>query len=121
MARILMNHHVLAVPDKKASAKFFMDILGFKKLFEDEGWIVVIKDACQVMLGECPDAIAPGKLGDHNYFGYFLVDNASEYFEEVKAKGVTFTSTLADKPWKMREFGIQTPDGFRIMIGQQIR
>jgi uncharacterized glyoxalase superfamily protein PhnB len=116
-----MNHHVLAVPDKNVSANFFIDILGFKKIFENDGWIFVIKEDCQVMLGECRDAISPSKLGDHSYFSYFLVDNASDYFEEVKAKGATITSTLADKPWKMREFGIQTPDGFRIMVGQQIK
>ena len=27
---------------------------------------------------------------------------------------------IEDKPWGMREFGIRTPDGHRIMIGQPI-
>jgi hypothetical protein len=31
MAKILMNHHVLAVPDKHVSADFFINTLGFRK------------------------------------------------------------------------------------------
>jgi len=27
---------------------------------------------------------------------------------------------LADKPWGMREFGVRTPDGHRIMFGQEL-
>jgi uncharacterized glyoxalase superfamily protein PhnB len=62
----------------------------------------------------------PRPVRGSQYFGYFLVDNVDEYFKEVKDKGADFTSAIADKPWNMREFGVRTPDGFRIMFGQQI-
>jgi hypothetical protein len=29
-------------------------------------------------------------------------------------------SPIADKPWKMREFSVRSPDGHRIMIGQDL-
>lgn len=116
-----MNHHVLAVPDKTITAAFFINILGFKKYFENEGWIFVLRDNCEIMLGECRDAIPPSALGEHSYFSYLLVDNADEYFNEVKQKGGTFTSEISDKPWNMREFGILSPDGFRLMVGQKIK
>ena len=120
MAKILMNHHVLAVPDKAAAARFYCDLLGFHRYHEDEGWIFVVREDCLVMLGECPDAIPPKDLGDHSYFAYFLVDDASGYFAELKSRGAEFSSPLADKPWKMREFGVRSPDGYRIMVGQRI-
>jgi uncharacterized glyoxalase superfamily protein PhnB len=120
MPRILQNHYVLAVHDLKRSAGFFVDALGFEVAAEPPGWVFVEKDNCMIMLGECGDAIPAGELGDHSYFGYLRVDDADRYFEEVKAKGVEFSSLIADKPWGMREFGLTTPEGHRLMVGQWI-
>jgi uncharacterized glyoxalase superfamily protein PhnB len=72
-----------------------------------------------VMLGSCPDAIHPTKLGDHSYFAYFVVDDVDRYFNEVRGKGVQTLNSPADKPWGMGEFGLQTPDGHRMMVGQK--
>jgi uncharacterized glyoxalase superfamily protein PhnB len=46
------------------------------------------------------------------------VSNADEYYNDLKAKGADILSAIEDKPWKMREFGLRTVDGHRIMIGQ---
>ncbi len=73
-----------------------------------------------IMLGECRDAAPAGELGDHSYFGYLRVDDADRYFDELKAKGVEVSSPISDKPWGMREFGLRTPEGHRLMIGQWI-
>ena len=75
MSKIVQNHYVLAVHDLRASSRFFED-LGFKVTMEPEGWVFVQRDNCMVMLGECPDALPPGKLGDHSYFGYLRMDDA---------------------------------------------
>lgn len=121
MTDITRTMHVLAVPDAAATAAFFVDKLGFELLpVEDDGWRFLHRGACRVMAGSCPDAIPPGDLGDHNYFGYFVVDDIDPLFAEYKARGVTFRQEVADKPWGMREFGIETPDGHRIMFGQDL-
>jgi catechol 2,3-dioxygenase-like lactoylglutathione lyase family enzyme len=120
MPRILQNHYVLAVHDLKRSAGFFVDALGFKVVAEPPGWVFVEKDNCMIMLGACRDAVPPGELGDHSYFGYLHVDDADRYFDELKAKGVEVSSPISDKPWGMREFGLTTPEGHRLMIGQRI-
>ena len=72
------------------------------------------------MLGECPAAIPPRDLGDHSWCGYVTVSDATSLFAEYLAAGADFTQTLADKPWGMREFGIRTIDGHRIMFGQEL-
>jgi len=36
------------------------------------------------------------------------------------AAGAEFIQTLSDKPWGMREFGVRTVDGHRIMFGQEL-
>lgn len=120
MPRILQNHYVLAVHDLKRSAGFFVDALGFTVAAEPPGWVFVQRDNCMIMLGDCRDAIPVGELGDHSYFGYLRVDDADRYFDELKAKGVEVSSPISDKPWGMREFGLTTPEGHRLMIGQWI-
>lgn len=120
MTQILQNHYVLAVHDIRKSADFFVDKLGFQVTAEPPGWVFVKRDNCMIMLGECRDAIPAGELGDHSYFGYLRVDDVDRYYDEVKAKAAEIMSPLSDKPWGMREFGVRTPDGHRIMIGQLI-
>jgi hypothetical protein len=117
MATILQNHYVLAVHDVRVSSEFFVS-LGFRIVSEPPGWVFVEKDNCMIMLGECTGSIPATKLGDHSYFSYLRVDDARGYYDEVRAKGVRITSPIADKPWGMREFGVESPEGHRIMVGQ---
>jgi catechol 2,3-dioxygenase-like lactoylglutathione lyase family enzyme len=121
MPHILQNHYVLAVPDAARSAQFFVDILGFEPVpVDDDGWRFVRKDHVMVMLGSCPDALPPGELGDHSYFGYLVVDDVDQYYSTVRAHGVDLIKQLRNEPWGMREFGLRTPDGHRLMIGQRL-
>lgn len=120
MPAILQNHYVLAVHDVKASAEFYVRVLGFQVVSEPDGWIFVAKDRCMIMLGECPDDIHPSKLGCHNYFAYLAVTDADEYYSVVRERGAEVLSPIEDKPWGMREFSLRTPDGHRITIGHSV-
>jgi len=120
MPTILQNHYVLAVHNIRESARFYVDVLGFEIVNQPAGWIFVRKDNCMVMLGECPDDMHPSELGCHNYFAYLRVDDADAWYEQLRSKRVSFLQEIADKPWGMREFGVKTPDGHRIMIGHVI-
>ncbi len=112
---------VLAVLNLEASAKFYRDILGFEiHDLGEPGWRMYVKDDCHIMAGECPEAIPPRELGDHSYFSYLVVDNADKYYEKVNEHDVEVVKTIKDEPWSMREFGIRTVDGHRIMIGHRI-
>ncbi len=121
MPTILQNHFVLAVHDVRKSAAFYVDTLGFQITADLGGWIFVGKDNCTIMLGECPCDRPAGELGSHGYFGYLRVDDVDGYYKRVKDNGASLLSEVADKPWGMREFGVKTPDGHRIMIGQTIQ
>jgi catechol 2,3-dioxygenase-like lactoylglutathione lyase family enzyme len=120
MPSILQNHYVLAVPDVRVSAAFFVEALGFQIVQEPPGWIFVARDNCMIMLGQCPDAIHPSGLGDHSYFAYLRVDDADAYLAQITARGFHPTSPIASKPWGMREFAMRTPDGHRLTIGHII-
>ncbi len=121
MSRCTKVRFVLAVPDLARSTDYYASVLGLGIDFTAPGWTFLSRDDFRVMLGECPDAIPPGELGDHSWYGYVTVSDAASLFSEYRAAGVEFTQRLADKPWGMREFGIRTVDGHRIMFGQELR
>ena len=113
--------YVLAVNDLARSARYYQDQLGFTiREIGDDGWRIFEREGCQIMAGHCHNALPPAELGDHNYFAYIGVDNADDYFHEFNAKDVEFTKQLKSEPWQMREFGIRTIDGHRIMFGQEL-
>jgi predicted enzyme related to lactoylglutathione lyase len=120
MSPILQNHYVLAVHDVRRSANFYVEMLDFQIVNEPPGWIFVKKDNCMIMLGECPDDMHASELGCHSYFAYLRVEDADSYYRHLTAKGADVLSKIADKPWDMREFAVQTPDGHRITIGHSL-
>jgi catechol 2,3-dioxygenase-like lactoylglutathione lyase family enzyme len=119
----MMKHprYVIAVHDLQRSAGYYRDVLGFK-VYEvgDPGWRFFVRDACFIMAGECSDAIAPADLGDHSYFAYVEVEDVDALHNELAEKNVTIVKTLRSEPWEMREFGIRTVDGHRIMFGAPV-
>lgn len=120
MSRMTFVQCVLAVHNLERSVVFYRDKLGLRLDLEVEGWAFLSRDAFAVMLGECADALPASQTGDHSYFAYVTVDEVDELHREFVEKGVSLIQGLADTPWGMREFGIRTLDGHRIMFGQEI-
>jgi len=61
------------------------------------------------------------RIGDHSWFAYTDMDDVDGLYSEYKAKGVKIIQELVNRPWGTREFSIETPDGHRIMFGQEIK
>lgn len=110
----------LAVLDLAKSTNYYTSVLGLTIDFTAPGWTFLSRGSFRVMLGECTDAIPPSEPGDHSWYGYVTVSDASALFGEYQATGAQFTQELSDKPWGMREFGIRTIDGHRLMFGQEL-
>lgn len=112
---------VLAVPDLEQSASYFRDALGFRLEWpEGSGWQLVSRGDVRIMIGHCPDAMLPSATGDHSYFGYLNVDDADTLHSELVSRGATILQPPIDRPHGMREFVVATPDGHRMMIGQDL-
>jgi len=112
------SRYVIAVPDLGRSARFYQDVLGFEvREVGDPGWRFFVRDRCVIMAGECKDAIPAHELGDHSWFAYLEVDDIDKLYAQVKASNAPFIKELRTEPWGMREFGIRTVDGHRIMFG----
>lgn len=112
---------VLAVHDLEISGAFYRDVLGFDiHEIGDPGWRLLARDGCRIMIGECPDAMGADELGDHSYFAYLEVDEVDTYHHRANEQGADIIKPLSEEPWGMREFGLRTVDGHRIMIGQDL-
>ncbi|WP_426701372.1 VOC family protein [Rhodanobacter sp. Col0626] len=120
MSEITKVRFVLAVLDLKRSTHYYTSALGFVMDFEAPGWSFLSRGNFHVMLGECTGAIPPIDLGDHSYYGYITVNDIDALHGEYEKSGVEFTQHLDNKPWGMREFGIRTIDGHRLMFGQEL-
>ncbi len=120
MSRFTKPRYVIAVHDLERSARFYRDVLGFQvREVGDPGWRFFVRDECFIMAGECRDALAPSELGDHSYFAYVEVDDIDAFHQGVACKADVI-KPLRDEPWGMREFGIRTIDGHRIMFGASL-
>lgn len=120
MPEITKVRFVLAVLDLGKSTRYYTSVLGLTIDFEPPGWSFLSRGSFRVMLGECTGAMPPADLGDHSYYGYITVDDIDALYAEYQQSGTQFTQALASKPWGMREFGIRTIDGHRLMFGQEL-
>lgn len=120
MADLTRIRCVLAVQDLATSVDYYTGVLGMTVDFTAPGWAFLSRGSFRLMLGECTDTVPAHETADHSYFAYVTVEDIDEFYGEVAGKGATLQQTLADKPWGMREFGVRTPDGHRIMFGQEL-
>lgn len=119
-ASITGSRFVLAVKDLAKSAHYYENELGFSTWFQGQGWHFLKRDKFLVMLGECSDDVSAFETNNHSYFAYIDVENIDALYEEYLSKNIEVISTLANKPWGQREFGIRTIDGHRIMFGEGV-
>lgn len=112
---------VLAVPDLERNTAYFKDAIGFSVEWpEGTGWQLLSRGSVRIMIGHCPDAVPPSATGDHSYFGYLHVDDVDALHEELVNRGALIRQPPANKTHGMREFLVATPDGHRLMIGQEL-
>jgi uncharacterized glyoxalase superfamily protein PhnB len=119
MARFEATRHILAVRNLRAATDFYINVLGFERDFGDEsdGWSWLSRDNFRVGLGECTDAVPANELGDHSYVAYVNVDDVDGLYSEIMSNGASVRTPPDTKPWGMREFALQTPDGHRMTFG----
>ena len=120
MFRVTKTQHVLAVVDLAPSEQYFVEKLGMEVRLRVDGWSFLSRDGFHVMLGHCPGETPARDTHNHSYFAYVNCEGIDDLYRECVERGATFEQHLADKPWGMREFGVATPEGHRIMFGQEL-
>lgn len=120
MFEVKATQHVLAVNDLDLTERYFLDKLGFSVRFRIEGWSFISFGSFHVMLGRCPDELPARDTRDHSYFAYVNCEGIDEIYSDFERRGAEVFQSMSNKPWGMREFGVATPEGHRIMFGEDI-
>jgi catechol 2,3-dioxygenase-like lactoylglutathione lyase family enzyme len=108
----------IPVRDIEAACKFYLTVLGFKKVFEDGnpvGFVILKKDAAEIHLGLKRDH-TPSTPN----IAAMLVDNVDALYAVCQAAGVRIIKSLSDKDYGLRAFVFADPDGNRIDVCQRI-
>jgi uncharacterized glyoxalase superfamily protein PhnB len=116
-ANVVRTRHVLAVPELQKEKDYYINKLGFVEDFPMEGWAFLSLGDFKVMLGECPDDAKARDTGCHSWYAHVIVEDVDALYEDVKERGATILSEIGDRPWDIREFSVETPDGHRIVFG----
>tara|TARA_R110000851_G_scaffold182226_1_gene331327 strand:- start:208 stop:588 length:381 start_codon:yes stop_codon:yes gene_type:complete len=120
MFSVTSTQHVLAVKDIDKTELYFLDKLGFSVRFRLEGWSFLSLGSFHIMLGHCPDEVSARDTHEHSYFAYVNCEDIDEIYRDYQRRGADVFQAIADKPWGLREFGVETPEGHRIMFGEDI-
>ena len=112
------SRYVLAVNDLQKSADYYVNKLGFQRLWEDGEWQFLSRDNIRIMLGECQNERSAHENGDHSYFAYMEVQNINALYKEFQERNVEQLNSIEDKPWGQREFSLKTIDGHRLTFGE---
>ena len=104
---------VLHVPDVKATAAYYRDVLGFTWDFGDDAYAVVWRDNSAIHFVK--DAGTP--KGVHLFQ---WVKDIDAYYQEVVSRGALAAAEPADQPYGIREFSVQDVNGVGVVFGQDI-
>lgn len=72
------------------------------------------------MLGHCPKEMPASDKHEHSYFAYVNCVGIDDIYADYLQREALIFQPISDKPWGIREFGVATPEGHRIMFGEDI-
>ena len=104
---------LLLVPDVVATADYYRRVLGFVSDPETSGpeYSVVWRDHAAVHFGR-------GKAPPVGVRIYFWVKEVDRVYGEVVARGARVTTELGTRPYRIRDFAIEDPNGVTLVFGQ---
>lgn len=123
-AHLTSSAPVLLVRDVVAAANHYRDALGFtfdRFWGEPPSFVILRRDGLCVMLSLVPHGftIVPHWQVSANMWNvYFWVDDVDALFAEFQRRGAKIDYGLGDKPYQVREFGVQDLDGYDLGFGQ---
>jgi len=112
-AQFIQGAPALHVPDVKATAKYYRDVLGFQWDYGDDDYAVVWRDNSAIHFVR----------GDRNPNGVHLfqwVRDVDAYHREIVGRGAEVIEEPADRPYDIRDFTIRDLNGVSIVFGQDL-
>ncbi|MDR3398073.1 MAG: glyoxalase superfamily protein [Pandoraea sp.] len=108
----------LCVADIERSLRFYVDILGFRKVFENgtpAGFVILKKDDAELHLTR-----APQHRGTSQNVAHLMVADAAALYAHLEAHDVRIVKGIRDADFGLRCFVFADPDGNRIDVGEPV-
>lgn len=124
--RLTASAPVLLVRDVVKAANHYRDALGFsydRFWGEPPSFVILRRDGMFLMLNQAPrdHVIVPNwQVNDNIWNVYFWVSDVDALLAEFRNRGARIDYDVHDKPYGIREFGVQDLDGYDIAFGQPI-
>jgi catechol 2,3-dioxygenase-like lactoylglutathione lyase family enzyme len=108
----------IPVSDMPRALAFYVDILGFSKVFENGspvGFVILKIDGAELHL----TVSKPHHATDRNV-AHMLVSDALKLHDHLVAHGIRIIKGVRDADYGLRGFVFADPDGNRIDVGQRL-
>ena len=113
----------LRTVDIDRALAFYIEKLGFTLSFRHEDFYAGIETAGYMIHLKLVDDLDPGidfvRQGEHLHL-HITVDDIESEYGRIREAGVTIREELTIKPWNMREFVVEDPDGHTIYFSQPV-
>jgi uncharacterized glyoxalase superfamily protein PhnB len=103
----------LPVSDVERSQAWYRDVLGFEVAWGNSEFGAVWQDRVELFFARAP---RPAQVA----CVCVRVEDADALYERYRRSGAPIVAAIEDKPWGMREFTLQDPDGHSLRIGHPI-
>ena len=104
---------LLLVPDVTATAQYYRSVLGF--VSDPDGtspeYSVVWRDHAAVHFARGERAPLGARI-------FFWVKDVDRVHDEVVAKGARITGAIGTRPYRIRDFSIEDPNGVMLVFAQ---
>lgn len=109
---------VLATTDVAKTAAYYRDVLGFAidDRFTGTDWAMLWADQCQLFLSLNPTAAETAR----GQKLMICVPGVDAFYEKHKANGANIISDLEDKPWGLRAYTVEDPNGYHLCFEAHI-
>lgn len=114
---------ILETRDVASTLDLYCNWLGFQRAgsAEEEANGLYAVHSGSVYLAFIHSAsVTPGVLPGRGVRFYFETDDVEERYELAQRAGFRMVYPLGDKPYRMREFTIQDPNGYLLTFAQEI-
>lgn len=103
----------LPVTDLAATQAWYRDVLGFEIAWANRDFGAVWRDRVEIFFARVASPVPGSCL-------CVRVDDADALCAEYRERGARIVEGPEDKPWGMREFALEDPNGHRLRIGHPI-
>ncbi|BAO74580.1 VOC family protein [Winogradskyella sp. PG-2] len=100
-----------------------LDVKKSTEFYKTLGLKLIVDALPRYVRLECPDGESTfsiskvEELPNRNKITlYFEVNNLSQTVSELKEKGITFNTEIAEQPWLWRDIHLKDPDGHNLII-----